>query len=111
MVKGELRITPKQQIDFLVKLYYNQLPFSKRSINLVKDIMINENNHNYVLRGKTGLVGDGVIPKIGWYVGYLERKNDVYFFAINQDVVKQPDDLKSRITITKRILGDMGLLK
>lgn len=110
-LEGGLRITPKQQIDFLVKLYRNQLPFSKRSINIVKDIMINEKNNNYVLRGKTGLVGNGVIPKIGWYVGYLERKNDVYFFAINQDVVKQPEDIKARITITKSILSDMGLLK
>ncbi len=108
-LQGELRITPKQQIDFLVKLYYNQLPFSKRSTNLVKEILINEKSNNYVLRGKTGIVS-AITPKIGWYVGYIESKNDVNFFAINLDIIK-PDDAKARITITKHILSDMNLLK
>jgi beta-lactamase class D len=108
-LEGGLRISPKQQIDFLVKLYRNQLPFSKRSIDVVKDILINEKTNNYVLRGKTGTVS-AVTPKIGWYVGYLESKNDVNFFAINLDIIK-PDDAKARIAITKHILSDMNLLK
>jgi beta-lactamase class D len=107
-LEGELRITSKQQIDFLVKLYRNQLPFSRRSINIVKDILINEKTNNYVLRGKTGIVR-GVTQQIGWYVSYIESKNNVNFFAINIDLVKS-DDAKARIAITKRILKDMGLL-
>lgn len=105
---GGLRITPKEQIDFLVKLYQNKLPFSQRSIAIIKDIIINEKTSNYVLRGKTGW-GTAVNPQVGWYVGYLERDNDVYFFAINMDINKQ-EDTKARINITKSILQDLALM-
>lgn len=101
---GGLRITPKEQIDFLVKLYQKNLPFSQRSIAIVKDIIINEKTSDYVLRGKTGWEG-----QVGWYVGYLERSNDVYFFAINMDIV-EPNNTKARISITKSILQDLGLI-
>lgn len=101
---GGLRITPKEQIDFLVKLQQNKLPFSQRSIALVKDIIINEKTSDYVLRGKTGWE-----KQVGWYVGYLERGSNVYFFAINMDVAK-PEDAKARISITKSILQDLGLM-
>ncbi len=107
-LQGGLRITAPQQIDFLVKLYQNQLPFSQRSMAIVKDILINEKTNNYVLRGKTGW-GWEVTPQIGWYVGYLERGDDAYFFALNLDVVK-PNDTKARLEITKSILRDMGLI-
>lgn len=101
---GGLRITPKEQIDFLVKLYQNNLPFSQRSISIVKDIIVNEKTNDYVLRGKTGWQ-----KQVGWYVGYLERGSDVYFFAINMDIAK-PEDAKARVAITKSILQDLGLM-
>ena len=71
-LEGELRITPQEQIQFLRRLYNNNLPFSKRSLSIVKDIMLMEQTPNYTIRGKTGWIGfvDNVTPKIGWYVGY-----------------------------------------
>lgn len=107
-LQGGLRISPKEQIDFLVKLYQNNLPFSQRSIRIVKDILINEKTNDYVLRGKTGWATSSK-PQVGWYVGYLERGSNAYFFAINLDITK-PDDTKARINITKSILRDMGLI-
>jgi beta-lactamase class D len=38
-LKGELRITPQAQIEFLRRLYRGDLPFSERSMAIVKDIM------------------------------------------------------------------------
>jgi len=107
-LKGGLRISPKQQIDLLVKLYQNKLPFSQRTIATVKDILINEKTNDYVLRGKTGWGWD-VTPQIGWYVGYLEQGDRVYFFALNMDINK-PEDTKARMAITKNILRSIGLL-
>lgn len=107
-LQGGLRISPKEQIDLLVKLYRNELPFSQRTMDIVKDILINEKTNNYVLRGKTGWAGE-FTPQVGWYVGYLERGGKVYFFALNLDITK-PEDTKARIAITKSILRDMGLL-
>lgn len=35
---GGLRISPKQQIDFLKRLHDNKLPFSQRSVDIVKKL-------------------------------------------------------------------------
>jgi beta-lactamase class D len=108
-LEGPLQITPKQQIEFLQKLYSRKLPFSSRSFNLLKDIMIVEQTPNYTLRGKTGWV-DELNPNIGWFVGYLEQNNKVYFFATNIDM-PSPKLAKSRIEVTRRCLQMLGLLE
>ncbi len=102
---GELRITPLQQVEFLRRLYSDDLPFSKRNIDIVKDIIINNQTGNYILRGKTGWA-----DTIGWYVGYLEENNDVYFFANNINIVNE-QDINARIEIVKDVFKSMGLLK
>lgn len=77
---GGLRITPQQQIDFLQRLHDNNLPFSQRSMDIVKKIMVVKDTSDYVLRAKAGW---GMRPNedIGWYVGYLETNGNVYYFA------------------------------
>jgi beta-lactamase class D len=107
-LSGELRITPKEQIDFLRRLYQNDLPFDQRTIDLVKDITIAEQTPNYVLRAKTGWA-TSVTPNIGWYVGYLEQNDNVYFFATNLDMVSETPPAV-RLEITRLCLQDLGLL-
>lgn len=102
-----LKITPKAQIDFLQRLYQGNLPFSKRTMDVVKDIMVREQTPDYTLRAKTRWLSSNK-PQIGWFVGYLERNNNVYFFATNIDINK-PDDLPARIEITRSILKYLGL--
>ena len=103
-----LKITPKAQIDFLQRLYQGNLPFSKQTMDLVKDIMVREQTPDYTLRAKTGWL-TGSKPQIGWFVGYVEQNKNVYFFATNIDINK-PDDLPARIEITRNSLKDLGLL-
>ncbi|MFH7029484.1 MAG: class D beta-lactamase [Heteroscytonema crispum UTEX LB 1556] len=107
-LEGPLQITPKQQIEFLQKLHSGKLPFSQRSLNLLKDIMIFEQTPNYTLRGKTGWV-TSQNPNIRWFVGYLEQNNKVYFFATNIDM-QSSKAAKSRIEITRRCLKMLGLV-
>jgi beta-lactamase class D len=110
-LRGELRITPEQQIQFLRRFYNNDLPFSKRSLSIVKDIMILEKTPDYTIRGKTGWVGfdDGVKPQIGWLVGYLEKGKDVYFFATNIEI-RNEKDAAARMALTRRCLRELRLL-
>lgn len=81
-VAGNLRITPRQQVEFLERLYRNDLPFSQRSMDIVKSIMVQEDTLGYILRGKTGWAtpegGD-----IAWFVGWVEKADSTgpYFFA------------------------------
>jgi beta-lactamase class D len=108
---GKLRITAKEQIDLLVKLHRNQLPFSPRTINIVKDILINERTDDYTFRAKTGWagLGDQSAPQIGWWVGYVEREGSAYFFAMNIDI-KRDEDAAARMTITRNILREMNII-
>jgi len=110
-LEGELRITPSEQIQFLRRLYNNDLPFSLASLSLVKDIMVVEQTPDYIIRAKTGVAGFGqqVTPQIGWYVGYLEKNKNVYFFATNIDI-RSKNDISARIELTRRCFKDLALL-
>lgn len=77
---GGLRISPRQQIDFLRRIYHNDLPFGDRSIGVLKKVMVEKESSNYVLRGKTGW-GSQEEQEIGWFVGYVETSDNVYYFA------------------------------
>ena len=106
-LEGPLQITPKQQIEFLQKIHAGKLPFSERNLNLLKDIMIVEQTPNYTLRGKTGWA-TSTNPGIGWFVGYLEQNNQVYYFATNIDM-SNVKLAPARIKITRRCLEMLGL--
>lgn len=115
-LKGDLRISSPQQIDFLVRLHRNQLPFSKRSTDIVKRIMIREQTDKYVLRAKTGLVGFDAksVAKsrgsVGWIVGYVERRDGAYFFATNLEVTKD-SDIPARLAVTKSVFREMKIIE
>ncbi len=107
---GGLRISPKQQIDFLKRLHDNQLPFSQRSVDILKNIMIVKDTLDYVVRAKTGW--DAQDNKdIGWYVGYLEKNEKVYYFSncIQSSDLNNKDFAKARIDIVYLILDDLKL--
>lgn len=106
---GDLRITPEEQIAFLVRLARNQLPFSPRTMDIVKEIMIREKTDGCVLRGKTGWASD-FKPQVGWYVGWVERGDRQCFFVLNIDI-REEKDAAARLSITRAILAEEGLLK
>ena len=99
-----LEITTFEQIKFLKRFYTNNLPFKIEDINLLKEIMIDEKNENYTIRAKTGWEG-----RYGWYVGYVETKDDVWFFSTNIDT-KSKDDLPKRKAITLEALKIKGII-
>ncbi|RYU94563.1 class D beta-lactamase [Emticicia agri] len=109
---SSLNISPKNQIEFLVKLHEEKLPFSARTFEIVKRIMIREKTADYVLRAKTGWY-DTPPKDIGWYVGYIEKKDNIYFFAtrIYKPVEKDmPNFGADRIEITNTILKKLGII-
>lgn len=110
-LEGKLQITPQQQIEFLQRLYRNDLPFSPRSLAIVKDIMVNEKTPDYTIRAKTGWFGFGKegITNIGWYVGYIEKGANVYYFATNIDI-RNKQDPAARLELTRRCFKDLAVL-
>lgn len=109
---GGLRITPEQQINFLTRLHDNKLPFSQSSIEIVKKIMIAKDTLSYVVRAKTGW-GFQDSLNVGWYVGYVESNNNVYYFAncIQTSDDNNPYFAKARIEIVYQILNELNLIE
>jgi beta-lactamase class D len=108
-LQGDFRVTPMEQITFLKKLYYNELPFSVRSHNIVKEIMIKKQTDDYVIHAKTGWAGR-TNPQTGWYVGYVEKKDNTYFFVMNMDI-KKDEDAAKREELTYLILRKLNITK
>lgn len=108
---GKLRISQLEQLNFLKKLYHEELQFSKRSQQLVKDIMLMEETEEYKLYGKTGLGShDGLT--YGWLVGWFETVDNVYFFATNLESEDYKNIMKGgRKGVTFAMLHDLGFLK
>jgi len=105
---SSLRISADEQMDFLRRLLEGQLPFSARSIDLLKEIMVVSQTGDTVLRGKTGMGGsdDG---RVNWFVGYLERGGNRYIFATNVEG-RGITDPKTARGMTEDVLRRMNLL-
>ena len=111
-LNGKLKISPDEQLGFLKKLYFDQLPFRKSVQQQVRDVMLQESNTAYQLSYKTGWGFDDDGKDIGWLVGWIEENKHVYFFVT---FVKSPNpdiDMKSvRMNITKSILKQYGFFE
>ncbi len=109
---GDSRISPHQQVDFLQRLYRSRLPISSRTETIVKRMMVMDDNGAYRLSGKTGWSNPGGVDN-GWFVGYVETKEGVYFFATNVE----PDEtlaidkfLGLRAGITMQALKELKII-
>ena len=72
-----------------------------------------EKNDSYVLRAKTGYSDVNTLD-IGWFVGYVETKDNVYFFATRlwqDEPNKNKDFLALRKTITLDVLKGLKFIK
>ncbi len=111
-LNNSLKISPDEQLGFLKKLYFDQLPFRKSAQEAVRSMMLQEENTLYKLSYKTGMGVDEQNNNIGWLAGWIEENRHVYFFVT---LVKTPNadvDIRSvRLNVTKDILKDLGFLQ
>ena len=107
-LEGNLRISALEQIAFLDRLRSNDLPVSPQHMQTVRDILVIEEGPGYVMRAKTGWATSPE-PEIGWVVGWVERGDNAYLFALNVDILK-PEHIAARLDIAKSVLKDLGAL-
>jgi beta-lactamase class D len=109
---NSLKISADEQVGLVKRLYFDQLPFQKRTHQLVRDVMLQEDNTQYSLSYKTGWGFDESNNNIGWVTGWIEENKHPYFFTL---LIKSPDkniDMrKVRIEILKNILTQYGFFK
>lgn len=80
---SSLEISAREQTDFFEGLVEESLPYDKQHMRTVKRIMINDEQDDYIVHGKTGtrLSDYG----LGWYTGYVENDRGKWVFAVNLD--------------------------
>ncbi|HEX6626087.1 MAG TPA: penicillin-binding transpeptidase domain-containing protein [Pyrinomonadaceae bacterium] len=109
-LNSSLRISADEQVEFLKTLYREELPVSKRTYAVFKDIFVNEEGMGYKLSGKTGSGPFAEGRFLGWFVGYLETKDNAYVFATQIEGPTFASIRDERLRITKSILTDLGHL-
>ncbi len=111
-LNNALKISPDEQLGLVKRLYFDKLPFQKRTQQIVRNVMLQEDNTLYKLSYKTGWGFDERDNAVGWVVGWIEENRHVYFFVT---LVKSPDgntDMKTvRMNVTKGVLRSMGFFK
>jgi beta-lactamase class D len=111
-LNNDLKISPDEQLGLMSKLYFDQLPFQKRTQEIVREVMMQENNTLYKFSYKTGWGYDENNNAIGWVVGWVEENMHPYFFVT---LVKSPNkniDMPTvRMNITRNILRQLGLFQ
>ena len=111
-LEGNSRITPRQQVDFLRRLFEEKLPLKKSVMQAVKEIMVNETTPEYTLSGKTGwAVRNG--NNWGWFVGWVETKGKVYYISTLVEPIsleKVADFSMARKTVTMEVLKYLGII-
>ncbi len=77
-LEGHSRITPLEQLDFMIRFYHSHLPIKPRTTEIMKNMMVIEAHEQWRLSGKTGwaIRQDN---NTGWFTGYLEKQGQVYF--------------------------------
>ena len=106
-MESTLKISPIEQVELLKKLHNNSFGFSPENINAVKDSICLFSSDAGTFYGKTGTgrVDDQDVN--GWFVGFVEVEDNIYFFATN--IEADGGATGSNATeITMSILSDMN---
>jgi beta-lactamase class D len=127
-LNNSLQISPDEQVGFIKRLYFGQLPFSDRTQRIVRSMMLREQDSSGLkLYYKTGW-GKLADKQVLWIVGFAENevkvkepkesmnksdvRNYVYFFAENFEIPANDtskDWFKVRLDILHQVLEDYGV--
>ena len=110
-LEGTSGISQQEQVGFLHRFYEKQLPVSERTYEVMRRMMVIDTLPNGVLSGKSGwVIRNGT--DIGWFVGYYETENAVWYLATNVEPLpgRDLDDFPSvRLQVTREALRMLGL--
>ncbi len=104
-----IKISVDEQVDLLNKLLDGKLPFSKKNIAMLEDVMRVTKTEKGTLYGKTGSSGTSTSVPVGWFVGFLEHGGTTYVFACNITGAENPSGKIAR-SIVENVLKSQGLL-
>ncbi|WP_394525292.1 BlaR1 family beta-lactam sensor/signal transducer [Lacrimispora sp. JR3] len=108
--QSSLKISPVEQVELLARFCLGGLPFAAENIKAVKDSLLVSSSGGSMLYGKTGTGNiDGNYVN-GWFVGFVEAREETYVFATNiQDKTSANGSTAAKITLD--ILDNQNIYK
>lgn len=107
-LESSLKISPIEQVELLTKLQNNSLGFALKNVKAVKDAIHISSSDFGNLYGKTGTGRVNGKDINGWFIGFVEKTDNTYFFATNLHAANHADgNAASKITMS--ILSDMNI--
>jgi beta-lactamase class D len=107
---NSIKVTADEELGLVKKLYFGQLPFQKRTQDIVRKVMLQQQTGKYKLSYKTGLGHTENGDALGWVVGWIEENNHIYFFSLNIENSGNINASAVSQNILMGILGKIGLL-
>ncbi|MDP4130295.1 MAG: penicillin-binding transpeptidase domain-containing protein [Bacteroidota bacterium] len=108
-LNNTLKLKPDEELGLVKKLYFSDLPFFHRTQEIVKKVMLREEDTNYKLSYKTGWGQNENGDQLGWVVGWIEENRHPYFFVLNLESPDKNIDMPNvRLHILKGILSHLG---
>lgn len=107
-LEGPLEISAVEQAQFLARLAQGKLSIPEDVQKIVREIVLLEQGENWQLYGKTGWE-NAPDRGIGWWVGWVQKDDRVYTFALNIDI-QHASDASKRVELGKRSLEALGVL-
>ncbi|HCQ5569796.1 TPA: BlaR1 family beta-lactam sensor/signal transducer [Clostridioides difficile] len=104
-LESSLKISPIEQVELLESFYTNKFKFEDKNIETVKDSLLISKKEGVSLFGKTGTANINGKDVNGWFIGYVEKNENTYFFATNIQS-KDYSNGSSASKITLSILND-----
>jgi beta-lactamase class D len=112
-LEGGLRISADEQVLYLQRMNEGRLGVSGRSLEVLRSIMVLERGPGYTLRGKTGTADVTPTRELAWLVGFVERADETWYFALNlegEEVWERWGPGAARRQLVSSLLRKLGAL-
>lgn len=92
--ESSLKISPRQQVDVMRRIFEDKDIFSEKNLDLMKDVMLVDNGNNALrIYGKTGSGIKDESWTDAWFVGMFEKDKAATYFAVR---LNQPDSIGAK---------------
>lgn len=82
-LESTLKISPVEQVELLTAMYHNRFGFAPENIQTVKNSIRLSAAPSETIYGKSGTGRVNGQDINGWFIGYVEKSDNVYYFATN----------------------------
>jgi len=101
-INSSLKISPKEQVNFIQKLVCGQLPISHQAIQMTKLLLFKEElPEGWKLYGRTGH---------GWFIGWIEKDPNFFPFAYHIREQEQRINPEQRVQRVKQLLLESNVM-